>query len=176
MMTTMMSVALIFAVCLPVIIRFHGWGKPSLAGGEISGRVVDVIDGNTLILAYFGQDYLVQIGGLASPADNPDGQDFAAWALVGLIYGRKLKVQINGQDRTGRITGQVTLDGRDIAQEMIISGFGRATRRSPVDLALVIAERQARQAGRGLWRAGTIASCPDQKFRGCRGKQCSAQT
>ena len=128
------------------------------AHAGLSGKVVGVIDGDTL-------DVLVPASGDAAPKplrvrlakiDAPErAQPFGSRArqeLSTLVYGQAVDVELVGIDRRGRSVGNVRRNGMDINHEMVARGMAWAFRRYlSGDLRLLEIEADARQAGRGLW-------------------------
>lgn len=57
-----------------------------------------------------------------------------------------------GQDRYGRTLGTLEIDGQDVNRQMVLDGLAWHYTRYSDDERLAAAEREARAAGRGLWR------------------------
>ncbi len=119
---------------------------------------VTVLDGETLRLG----DRTLRLKGLDAPGRgemcrSPAGQamDCAAAAaaeLSRLVRGRTLTCEVQGHDSFGRGLGRCEAAGADVNHAMIAAGF--AVTGPGVRGSLVIAEQEARSAGRGLWSAG----------------------
>lgn len=151
---------------------------PSAAGADetcaqeagSSHGVLKVIDGETLRLESGREVRLV--GSLAPKAGPLPGEDArarapaedAARALDALVTGHRIKLRYDGRrrDRYGRILAQVYVDtpegGLWVQEHLIRQGHGRAYAlpgNTRCLAALMAAEEQARDAGRGLWRDQT---------------------
>jgi micrococcal nuclease len=89
--------------------------------------------------------------------DAPEkGQAFSNRAkqyVSDLVFGKEVAVRVGGQDRYGRIIGEVFLaDGRYVNHEIVGAGFAWWFRRyAPDDRTLAKLESEAREARRGLW-------------------------
>jgi endonuclease YncB( thermonuclease family) len=119
---------------------------------EFLGKVVQVVDADTLIVAYGRRRLTVRLQGIDAPEV---GQAFAGQAkefAASLILGLLVNVRQSGVDRSGRILADVLLpDGRSVNRELVRSGFAWWYRRSSTDRSLGQLEAEARSARRGLW-------------------------
>jgi len=150
---------------------------PKVHAGNQPGRVVEVVDGNTLkIVSIDGsgkesdKPATFGIRGVAVPAlDQPFGKQALA-RLKEMVEGKRKKVVWNGPipraNNPGRALHFRTEDGKSLAVQMLSEGLGRvvveeleskpakpgeAKKVSPEETAAVAAEREAREAKRGLW-------------------------
>ncbi len=120
--------------------------------GTLSGKAY-VTDGDGLRVS--GQE--VRFAGLDAPefdqmAKHRDGYWFKHGervknALIREIGGRRVQVAIEDYDKFGRAVGIVTCDGQDVGEWLVreghaISAYGGRYKH---------VEREARQAGRGMW-------------------------
>ncbi len=123
------------------------------AGDTILGRA-HVTGGGGVRVA--GRD--IRIAGLdaAEPdreATRRDGDrsghaQRAKRALIREIGGKQVRVAVEGRDAFGRLLGSVTRDGRDIGEWLVREGHASAARGGG---RYERAEREAREAGRGMW-------------------------
>lgn len=128
----------------------------ALAQAEtLEGRVVVVIDGDTVLFrpdSYgaasraFLKVRLVDID--APEADQPHG-DVATGVLKSLTLERHARVEIVATDVYGRTLGRLAVDALPVNAELVRTGHAWASSR---DRAVRALEREARRAGRGLWR------------------------
>lgn len=171
----LLSVSAIYGLCLLVIASKTLCSPVSQrkVGATLKGRVTDVVSGNLFVLTRHGNQYLVRVSGLLEPDRSSDWHDVAAWVLVGKLLGKSVEVEIVDIDPRGPVVGVVKRGKRDICREMIRQGHGRPKITSPLDFSLIVAEREARRHGLGLWRLETkqlAALSQDQRSLGCRGK------
>lgn len=124
-------------------------------GQLLSGRVVDVKDGDTFILRTANQTrYTIRLHGIDTPEwDQPHGKT-ASTALARLINGREVSVRLEAIDDYGRIVGQVSCDNQDINLAMVRDGHAWWYKQyAKTSLALAAAEAHARETQSGLWSA-----------------------
>ena len=125
------------------------------AGAEpLRGRV-SVIDGDTMEM--HGQR--IRLFGIDAPESGQrcsqvDGRQWrcgreAAFALDGLVQGHTVTCVGRDIDRWGRIIAVCDIDGVDLGQRMVESGWAIAYRRYSRDYAP--AEDRARSSARGIW-------------------------
>lgn len=134
------------------------------AGGR--GRVVRVVDGDTIRVQLGGREERVRYIGVDTPESvKPDApvECFgvrAASANERLVAGEDvtLEVGVEARDRYGRLLAYVhrARDGRFINEALIADGFARPLAIPPntrfADRFAALA-RRARAEGRGLWRS-----------------------
>lgn len=122
------------------------------------GRVVAVADGDTVtVLDESRQQHRIRLLGIDAPERRQAFGNRARQHLADRVFQREVAVEFGKKDRYGRILGKVVLDGEDINLLMLREGmawhykqFQRDQR--PADRVLyATAEREAREAGRGLW-------------------------
>lgn len=138
------TVALLFAVLC--------W--PTAAFADFTGKVVGVMDGDTLEV--LTQD-MTPIRVRLSEIDCPEkGQAFgqrAKQAASALAFGKTVEVRDTGRDRYGRTVGEIMLqDGRSLNRELVRAGLAwwyRQYAKKDADLARL--EEEAREARLGLW-------------------------
>ncbi len=148
---------------------------PSVHAAPATGRVVEVIDGDTLKIVGVddsgkasGNPAIFGIRGIAAPTlDQPFGKQALA-RLKEMVEGKK--VIWNGPvlraNKEGRSLHFRTEKGRSLAVQMLSEGLGRVVvseledksakpadpkKTSPEAAAAIAAEREAREAKRGLW-------------------------
>jgi len=145
-------------------------GEPATGAGLEAGpeaRVVEAIDGDTVVLGDGSQVRLVGLQAPKLPLGRPDFEpwplaDEARAALEALVLGERVRLSFGGlrMDRHGRHLAHLHLhdaeDGRDgwVQGAMLRAGWARvysfADNRALVPEMLAI-EAEARAAGRGIW-------------------------
>ncbi|MDF2764813.1 MAG: thermonuclease family protein [Rhodospirillales bacterium] len=139
------------------------------------GRVVEVVDGDTVVLADGREVRLVGIQAPQLPLGRPD---FPTWplapqarqALAKLVLDREVTIAIGGRDRDrhGRVLAHLfrAPDGLWVQGEMLGQGLARvytfADNRALAE-ALYARERAARAAGRGIWALDLYAILPSEE-------------
>jgi endonuclease YncB( thermonuclease family) len=142
---------------------------PSQAA-QATGRVVGVIDGDTLDILTAGFETLrVRLSGIDAPELGQAFGRNAKAALSSFIFARSVAIEWRKRDRYDRVVAKVMLEGRDIAFEMLALGMAwhytrfeaeqpAADRREYAD-----AQTRARVARRGLW--ADAAPVPPWEYR-----------
>lgn len=128
---------------------------PLAAAEEFAATVIGISDGDTLTALRGREQVKIRLHGIDAPES---GQDFGSKAkqhASDLVFGERVTVLPKEKDSYGRTVAVVLLsDGRSLNRQMVEDGFGWWYRRyAPADAELRDAERQARDARRGLWSA-----------------------
>ena len=136
----------------------------------LSGRIVDVADGDTLGLLVGQKRHRVRLASIDAPetthGSKQPGQPFAQAArktLADLVAGQTATLRCYEQDRYGRDICDVPLsDGRTANRVMVESGMAWANMQGGGkyvrDSSLPGLERKAREQHLGLWQqSGAIA-------------------
>lgn len=130
----------------------------NVQAGTLEGRVVGVIDGDTItLLDSSNRQYKIRFAGIDAPEKNqPYGQK-AKEHLSDLVFDRQVIVETEKEDRYRRPVGKVLIEGRDTNLAMVVAGYAwhykkYQAEQSPDDRLLYdSAEREARTERRGLW-------------------------
>jgi endonuclease YncB( thermonuclease family) len=126
---------------------------------ELDGRVVGIQDGDTLtVLHVTKQQHRVRIAGIDAPEKSQAFGEAARENLARLAFGKHVEVRCGKRDRYGRDVCNVYSGGRDVGLEQVRGGYAwwyrEYAREQSADErgAYEAAEREAREARRGLWR------------------------
>jgi endonuclease YncB( thermonuclease family) len=129
------------------------------AADTLSGRVVRVIDGDTVVLLGAGNvQERIRLAGIDCPERGQDFGTKAKAALAGRVAGETVAVQWDKRDRYKRIVGKVMDEEGDANLSLVRAGLcwwyrKYAHEQTPEDRRLYeAAEDRARREGRGLWR------------------------
>ena len=124
----------------------------------IGGRVVGVADGDTItVLDASNSQHRIRLQGIDAPESR---QAFGARLkqhLSDLVFNKEVSVEWEKRDRYGRVLGKVLVGGSDACLAQVRAGMAwhykyYENEQSPGDRRLYAeAEREAREAGRGLW-------------------------
>lgn len=137
-------------------------------GAELSGRVVRVVDGDTLVLLIAGPgeqktQEKIRLAGIDAPEKGQPYGQRSKEHLSDQVFGRDVTVDWLKRDRYGRIVGKVLVGGMDADLEQVRAGLAwhykkYASEQTAEDRAAYArAEDEARAARRGLWReAGQV--------------------
>ncbi|UCF81678.1 MAG: thermonuclease family protein [Acidobacteriota bacterium] len=127
---------------------------------NFSGKVVSVTDGDTLtVLREDGKKEKIRLAGIDCPELARAGEKAQAFGERAKEFteefslGKKVTVAVKGTDRYGRVLGEVTVPGGKILnEELLKTGLAWWYRKcAPDNSSYERLEREAREAGRGLW-------------------------
>ena len=119
---------------------------------ELTGKVVTVIDGNTVEIATVeNETYKILLHGIDCPELEQDYGDKAKKHLEKLLLNKSVSVQIQGKDRLGNRLGVIIIEGEDPRHLLLEEGLAWTSERNPIADLEVIKEK-AREKGKGLWK------------------------
>ncbi|HMG43175.1 MAG TPA: thermonuclease family protein [Acidimicrobiales bacterium] len=168
--TTYAGAALVVVLAVVCVYRFGTGGRE--AGGDGSkaagsGSVVEVIDGDTLVVRLGGSDEHLRLIGIDTPesvaTDRPNecyGKEASARLAALVPPGTEVRVErdVEPRDRYDRLLGYLYRagDGLFVNQDLVAAGFAEAKAYRPnttFEPQFEAAEAQARNARSGLWSA-----------------------
>lgn len=124
----------------------------SLYAAEIQGKVIRVLDGDTLEVLQDKKPVRIRLANIDAPEKK---QAFGRWStnqLKGLVAAQPVTVAYTQTDRYGRIIGRVfTTNGTEASRFMVQSGAAWVYERYNADKALPALQREAQTQKRGLW-------------------------
>jgi endonuclease YncB( thermonuclease family) len=146
---------------LLVALLFVGWSllgpEPSTAqvepGQTFTGRVVSVTDGDTYdVERSIGGTVTVRLHGVDAPESGQSYGSAATRRARQYVGGKRVRVSVEDVDRYGRAVASIEVQGGDLGAMLIRDGLGWWYQRyAPGATEYERLERQARNAGRGLW-------------------------
>lgn len=120
--------------------------------GELRGRVVGVMDGDTLaVLDADNQERRVRLAEIDAPEKRQPFGQRSKQSLSGLCYSRDAVIEDKGRDRYGRVIGRVNCVGIDASAEQVRRGMAWVFDRYATDRRLYAIQEEARAARLGLW-------------------------
>ncbi|HEP9428521.1 TPA: thermonuclease family protein [Pseudomonas aeruginosa] len=123
----------------------------STAYADIAGRVVGVIDGDTLDVLVDKRPVRVRLAQIDAPEKRQAFGTRARQALSSLAFRQDVTVIEAGPDRYGRTVGTVYVGAVNVNNELVRQGMAWAYRRYVTDPAVIQIEAEARREKRGLW-------------------------
>lgn len=123
------------------------------AGDEITGKVISVIDGNTLeVESGLNEKQKIMLAGIDSPELHQEYGDKAKKLLEKLTLDKSVTVKFVGKDRWGNYLAEVVVEGKfDPRVELLKEGLAWTAERNPAP-ALEEYRTKAQQKGKGLWK------------------------
>jgi endonuclease YncB( thermonuclease family) len=119
----------------------------------ISGRVVTVVDGDTLtVLDAAKQRHRVQLAGIDAPEPGQPFYTRAARSLAAICYKKPASLETERKDASGPVVAKVKCAGVDANGEQVRRGMAWTSKAySPIGSALYEQEAYARLRQLGLW-------------------------
>ena len=127
----------------------------SLMMNIISPKLLDVIDGDTIIISFFKRERKVKLYGIDSPELPQRYGDQAKETLSMLLSGNDLEIMIYDIDKYGRNIGVVLANGSNINKILVSNGSAWVNNeycnKSFCDDWRAI-EQEAKKGKKGLWK------------------------
>lgn len=143
---------LVFSVNLFLMAATAAMAQPPKVLEEISGKVVAVIDGDSLTLQRPDETKItVRLEGIDAPEGKQAYGEKSKEALAALVLSKDVTVRKTGQDKGGRTLGIVLAGGEDINLQLVESGSAWHFKKYSKDKLLAEAEERARAGKKGLW-------------------------
>ena len=124
----------------------------SLVAAEIQGKVIRVLDGDTIDVLQDKKPVRVRLLNIDAPEKK---QAYGSWStnqLKALVAGQPVTVTYTQKDRYGRVLGRVvTTNGTEANRYMVQSGAAWVYERYNTDNSLPALQRVAQEQKRGLW-------------------------
>lgn len=134
------------------LLLFSAFFHSSLFAAEIQGKVIRVLDGDTIEVLQEKKPIRIRLLNIDAPEKK---QSFGAWStnqLKNLIAGQTVTVTYTQNDRYGRVLGRVvTMNGTEANRYMVQSGAAWVYERYNTDNSLPDLQRVAQEQKRGLW-------------------------
>lgn len=125
---------------------------------ELAGRIVGVIDGDTVDLLTASKDLIrVRLSGIDAPEKGQPFGQVAKRTLSDIVFDRQVVVDGTKRDRYGRLVGKLLVGGSDANLQIVARGlawhFKRYEREQPEAdrTTYAHAEAAARAGHLGLW-------------------------
>jgi endonuclease YncB( thermonuclease family) len=124
---------------------------------QLPGRVLWVLDGDSLVLDVRGSQYRIELSGIDAPELNQPWGQAAADRLKQALTGGFIVVDSAYTAPDGRVRGRVTYKNRDVGLDLLLEGLAWSTigpvTETPYETNHPYrdAAAAARQARRGLW-------------------------
>ena len=147
---------------------------PNTVFADISGRVVAVVDGDSITVLAGGKSYKVRLAEIDAPEKGQAYYRESKKYLSGLVFGKEVSVANIVKDKYGRDIGDVTRsDGLRVSREMVRRGYAWWYEYFyPDDIELKELQNNARKGKLDLW-AGSDPINP-REFRVKARRQTSA--
>ena len=118
---------------------------------EFIGKVITVLDGDTLQVLRSGHPVKIRLAGIDAPESAQEYGDLSRQSLAQLVLHKPVHIHTLAVDDYGRLVAEVTLDGLNINHEQVRRGMAWAYSFFHNDKTVNALEQAARAAKRGLW-------------------------
>lgn len=118
---------------------------------ELEGKVVSVIDGDTIKILIERKTITIRLEGIDAPESKQSFGAKSKQALAKLLAGKSVVVQVTGQDKYKRKLGRVLLDGVNVNATQVENGWAWHFKEYNTDELLSDLEVEARDSRKGLW-------------------------
>lgn len=135
-----------------VLVASLVFAGPALAASMLNGRIVAVLDGDTVTLLDAGRkQHRIRLAQIDAPEKaQPFGQR-SKQSLSELVFNREVQAECFDTDRYGRAVCRLRVDGTDANLEQVVRGMAWAYRQYVRETVYLKAEQLARSERRGLW-------------------------
>lgn len=134
------------------------------AATELSGRVVSIVDGDTLTLLVSGiQQHRIRLAEIDAPEKGQPFGTRSRASLAAMCFGADAVAKVQTTDRYGRAIARIHCRGVDANQEQVKRGFAWVYDRYVTDRGLYVDQSAAQGQRVGLW--GDLDPVPPWEFR-----------
>ena len=124
-----------------------------LIAGDVSGKVISVLDGDTIKVLHNNQPERIRLQGIDCPEKGQAFGQRAKQVTSEWVFGKEVTLHIYGKDKRGRTIADVVLsDGTNLSHLLVRDGWCWWYKRyAPNNVILEELERRARASRIGLW-------------------------
>ena len=128
---------------------------------EFTGKVIAVLDGDTLLVMRGGHPVKVRLAEVDAPENAQPYGAASQKSLAEMVMGKQIQVASRAVDDYGRMVATVNIDELNVNYEQVRRGMAWEYSRFHSNRELVALQREAQRAKRGLW-AGAESVEPSQ--------------
>ncbi len=123
---------------------------------DFSGKVVAVLDGDTLLVLRSGNPVKVRLAEVDAPEKAQPYGTASQKSLADMVMGKQIRVASRAVDDYGRLVATVHINGINVNHEQVRRGLAWEYSRFHSNRELMALQREAQQARRGLWAGEEI--------------------
>lgn len=135
-----------------MLLCMGGWAQAA----DFSGKVIAVLDGDTLLMLRGGKPVKVRLAGIDAPEKAQPYGAASQQSLAELVMGKRIDVVSRAVDDYGRLVATVSIGEISVNREQVRRGMAWEYSRFR-NHELMALQRDAQQARRGLWADEAIA-------------------
>ena len=117
----------------------------------VVGKVVKVVDGDTLHVYSNKGTYKIRLSGIDAPERGQAYGKRAKEHLEFLVAGKQVIAIVESKDRYGRYVASVKVESKDVCAEMLTAGYAWHYKQYDNNKYYDELQREAKKAKRGLW-------------------------
>ena len=117
----------------------------------VVGKVVKVVDGDTLHVYSNKKTYKIRLSGIDAPERGQAYGKRAKEHLEFLVAGKQVIAIVESKDRYGRYVASVKVQSKDVCAEMLSAGYAWHYKQYDNNKYYDELQREAKKAKRGLW-------------------------
>ena len=117
----------------------------------VVGKVVKVVDGDTLHVYNNKKTYKIRLSGIDAPERGQAYGKRAKEHLEFLVAGKQVIAIVESKDRYGRYVASVKVQSKDVCAEMLAAGYAWHYKQYDNNKYYDELQREAKKAKRGLW-------------------------
>lgn len=117
----------------------------------LKGKVVGVTDGDTIVILKKKKEIKIRLAGVDSPEKKQPFYQRAKAFTSEKVFGKKIKILVEGKDPYQRKTGEVFYKGMSLNEELVTAGLAWVDPRFSKSLGLKSLQNDAQKSHRGLW-------------------------
>ena len=117
----------------------------------VVGKVVKVVDGDTLHVYSNKKTYKIRLSGIDAPERGQAYGKRAKEHLEFLVAGKQVIAIVESKDRYGRYVASVKVQSKDVCAEMLTAGYAWHYKQYDNNKYYDELQREAKKAKRGLW-------------------------
>ena len=117
----------------------------------VVGKVVKVVDGDTLHVYSNKGTYKIRLSGIDAPERGQAYGKRAKEHLEFLVEGKQVIAIVESKDRYGRYVASVKVQSKDVCAEMLTAGYAWHYKQYDNNKYYDELQREAKKAKRGLW-------------------------
>lgn len=136
----------------PMMLMAWACALQPVVAQTLTGRVVKIMDGDTLDILREHQTTRVRLAHIDAPEKGQAYSERSRQMLAELCAGQFATVQQTDTDRYGRVVGEVVCQGHSANQRLVHEGMAWVYRKyTPAHHPYYADEQAAQAARRGLW-------------------------
>ncbi len=116
------------------------------------GRVVKVLDGDSINIIQQGRQIRVRLAEIDAPEHKQPFSKKSRQALEGYVAGKEVLVEEFDRDQYGRVVGHIYVEDTWVNGELVKNGYAYVYERYAVSKKLYQYQAQAEKERKGVWK------------------------